>query len=156
MSNRDLIFDTPPKASSPVRVYTGPEIEWTRPARGRNAAVSPNAAASVTPITRDGKPAISLTIYPALMHRARILAGDRILVGDTGQFIAIKRVSDGGFRLSAHCATKEQRQAASEKVVTASVKVPGDFGTGKVTAKITDVQVFDDGLVLIPKSPRAH
>lgn len=156
MSNRDLIFDTPPTVSAPGRVYNGPEIEWIRPARGRNAAVSPNAAASVSPINRDGKPAISLTIYPALMQRARILAGDRIVVGDTGRFIAIKRVSDGGFRLSAHCATKEQRQAAAEKVVTASVKVPGDFGTGKVAARMTDIQVFDDGLVLIPKSPRDH
>lgn len=128
------------------------EINWILPARGRNGASQSSAARIGVTVNASQKPQSWVTLSESLMKEMRFHAGDKFLVGDAGDYIAVKRTTIGGFTASPSGKGKDARAKVMGKPVTSTIKFTSDMIKRGAEFARDEINVMDDGTILIPKS----
>mgnify|MGYP001768836923 FL=1 len=132
------------------------EIIWKKEPRKGNVTLSKTAGAAITvnTDTKKQKGQTVVTIYQPLMKKMRILVGDRAIVGHTDTHIAIKRVTEGGYSVSALGACGSVREKKIGTIASSAIKFSGRVGDFKITQRIVfdidEIEITDDCVALLP------
>jgi hypothetical protein len=128
------------------------KIEWITPRLGGRLAGSRNRALMIgVSKNAQGKAQSYITLYGEFCKEMRIQSGDRIMVGDAGTHIAIKRVNSGGYALCPTGAAKEERQKKLGTFCTSTVKLTSTIVSEAAVFNREEIEILDDSTILIPK-----
>lgn len=127
------------------------DIQWMTPSHGRNgdARRDPSLVGRVTTREKRGTLTVEVCLYAELMKQARLLAGDKVLVGyDKRGYVKLKRVPAGGFTLSPVAKDPDARKAAVGKPAETSLRLKFPFCIKTRTYRIDDVLIDGDTIDL--------
>lgn len=131
-------------------------IKWITPASGSGAGsrIFANGVRLGTSKGAGGKPQSCITIYAPFMKELRIMGGDRVAIGDAGDYIAMRRTTSGGYAVGPTGDSGEIRKKKFGTACTSVVKFNSDLVRASHYVSREELIILDDGTVLIPKSPQ--
>lgn len=124
------------------------KINWITPNRSRSSSVS-GVLATLGP-AREGDEVLgtSVTLYPDLMRAMNIRIGDRVMIGDAGKHVALRRVETGGFAIYPTGKSGNARESLIGTYSTGTVRVRVPLAADKVSYKAADIIISDETLLL--------
>jgi len=127
------------------------EIKWINTSSVRTNQKT--AVAVTVNKNGNGKAIALIVIYHELMKKIRAFAGDRAAIGWNETHIAIKRVTEGGYAMSASGSTGKGREKKIGKPVTVHIKMINRFPfpiKQRVEFDMDEIEISSDGVVLLP------
>lgn len=124
------------------------QFDWVNPLRvGRNGYTSSGITVSRNDYKdKNGSIRISTVVRfaPDVMKKARFVIGDRVMVGiariNEDRFLAVRRVTEGGYAISGPSARKGKASNGHVKIHTENLPL-GQY-------KFHDVQITEEGILL--------
>lgn len=90
---------------------------------------------------------LSITLYSQTLKELRWQHGDKVAIGDGGDFFVLKRVVSDGYTISGAKNPKQKNQAGFINVIRRGIENEID----KMNLGRNDIYITDDGCVIIPK-----
>lgn len=131
------------------------DIKWITPVRGSAGMVSSHDTAIRISISKNasGDAQSCITLYRDFMRDMRIQSGDRVIVGDAGDYI-VKRTQSGGYALRPSGASGEDRNKKLGTYTTSVVKFSSNLVRCNALFRKEDLTVNEEGVIFIPKNPK--
>lgn len=125
------------------------KINWLKSTQRRASSRGPStsyASAAVVKSGRENYKLLSVTFYEPLMNEMRFLSGDRVAIGFTEGYIAIKRTNEDGPILSA-TGGKGRGLAVTS---TTQIIIGNVDSVDRKHFEKSEIEFLADGTVLLP------
>lgn len=90
---------------------------------------------------------LSITLYSQTLKELRWQHGDKVAIGDGGDFFVLKRVVSDGYTISGAKSPKLENKAGFISIIRDGIENEID----KMNLGKNDIYITDDGCVIIPK-----
>lgn len=130
-------------------------VDWITPTRGSlHKDIDSWARLSYSKSGSKASMQLTITIYKDCIKHLRWLSGDRVEIGDAGEYFVVRRVAEGGYKLCETNIKKGIKKTGNSSTCTISLTRPDvRKEIDKHNISKSDVLIQDGMLILTKRKP---